>query len=73
MARAVHIEVTPDAGRYSHKLALIRFFSRRRVLKLAISDNFKNFRFIEIKVFLRKKDIKWEYILEKFPSWGGFY
>ena len=73
MARAAHIEVTPGVGRYSLKLALIRFFSRRGVLKLAISDNFKNFRFIEIKAFLLIIDIKWEYILEKSQSLGGFY
>ena len=41
VARAVHIEVTPDVGSYSLKLALIRFFSRRGVSKLVISDNFK--------------------------------
>ena len=39
---AVHIEVTPDIGSYSLKLALIRFFSRRGVSKLVISDNFKS-------------------------------
>ena len=52
--RAVHIEVTPDVGSYSLKLALIRFFSRR-VSKLVISDNIKSFKSIEIKDFLRKK------------------
>ena len=39
---AVHIEVTPDIGSYSLKLALIRFFSKRGVSKLVISDNFKS-------------------------------
>ena len=53
--RAVHIEVTPDVGSYSLKLALIRFFSRRRVSKLVISDNIKSFKYIEIKDFLGKK------------------
>ena len=69
----VHIEVTPDVGSYSLKLALIRFFSRRGVSKLAISVNFKSFKSIEIKDFLRKKDIQWGFILEKSPWWGGFY
>ena len=71
--RAVHVEVTTDVGSCSLKLAIIRFFSRRGVLKLVISDNFKSFKSIEIKDFLRKKDIKWEFILEKSPWWGGFY
>ena len=73
VTRAVHTEATPDIGGYSLKLALIRFFSRRGVSKLVISDNFKNFKSIEIKDFLRKKDIKWEFILEKSPWQGGFY
>ena len=73
MTRVAHIEVTPDVGSYSLKVALIRFFSRRGVSKLVISDNFKSFKSIEIKYFLRKKDIKWEFILEKSPWWGGFY
>ena len=68
----VHIEGTPDVGSYSLKLALIRFFSRRGVSKLAISVNFKSFKSIEIKDFLRKKDIQWGFILEKSPWWGGF-
>ena len=59
VARAVHIEVTPDVGHYSYKLALIKFFSRRGVSKLVISDNFKSFKSIETKGFLRKKDTKW--------------
>ena len=73
VTRAVHIEVTPDVGSYSLKLVLIRFFSRRGVSKLVISDNFKSLKSIEIKDFLPKKDIKWEFILEKSPWWGGFY
>ena len=55
MTRAVHIEVRPVVGSYSLKLALIRFFSRRGISKLVISDNFKSFKSIEIKDFLRKK------------------
>ena len=59
MTRAVHIEATPDAGGYSLKLALIRFFSRRGVSKLVISDNFKNFKSIEIKDFKWEKTLNW--------------
>ena len=73
VTRVVHIEVTPDDGSYSLKLALIRFFLRRGVSKLVISDNFKSFKSNEIKGFLRKKDTKWEFILEKSPWLGGFY
>ena len=55
MTRAVQIQVRPVVGSYSLKLALIRFFSRRGISKLVISDNFKSFKSIEIKDFLRKK------------------
>ena len=54
MTRVVHTELTPDVGSYSLRLALIRFFSRRGVSKLIISDNFKRFKPIEIKDFLEK-------------------
>ena len=53
VTRAVHTEVIPEVGSYSLKLALIRFFLKRAVSKLVISDNFKGFKFIEIKYFLR--------------------
>ena len=54
--RAVHIEVTPDVGSYSLKLTLIRFFSRRGVTKMVISDNFKSLSNpFKLKTFYGKK------------------
>ena len=72
MTRAVDIEVTPNIGSYSLKLALIIFFLRGGVSKLVIRDNFNSFKLIEIKDFLWKKDIKLEFILEKSQWWGSF-
>ena len=40
---------------------------------MVITSSFQTFKSTEIKDFLRKKDIKWEFILEKSPWWGGFY
>ena len=39
--------------------------------RLFISDNFKSFKSLEVKNFLRK--LRMVFILEKFPWWGGFY
>ena len=41
--------------------------------KLFVSDNFKSFKSIELKNFFLKGGIKWQFILEKWPWWGGFY
>ena len=73
MTRAVHIEVRPVAGSYSLKLALIRFFSRRGISKLVISVNLRVLNPLKLKAFYGKKDIKWEFVLEKFPWSAGFY
>ena len=47
--------------------------ARRGNLRLFISDNFKSFKSLEVKNFLRKLRIKWPFILEKSPWWGEFY
>ena len=54
-------------------LAISRFSSRRGVPKLFVSDNFKPFKSIELKNFLFKSGIKWQFILEKSPWWSRFY
>ena len=41
--------------------------------RLFISDNFKSFKSLEVKKFLRKLRIKWSFVLQKSPWWGGFY
>ena len=54
-------------------LCLERFISRRRKPNLFISDNLKTFKSNEVKAFLLYRQIKWKFILEKSPWWGGFY
>ena len=73
VTRAVHLELTPDVSAHSLLLALRRFNSRRGHAKLFISDNFKSFKSVDIKNYLRKHNFKWKFILEKSPWWGGFY
>ena len=50
-----------------------RFSSRRGLPKLFVSDNLKSFKSIELKSFLLERGIKWYFVLEKSPWWGGFY
>ena len=54
-------------------LATRRFSSRRGLPKLFVSDNLKSFKSIELKNFLLEHGIKWYFVLEKSPWWGGFY
>ena len=42
-------------------------------MELVISDNFKTFISEDVKAFLSKERIKWNFILPKAPWWGGFY
>ena len=69
----LHLEITPDVSANTFILASRRFMARRGNPRLFISDNFKSFKSLEVKNFLRKLRIKWSFILEKSPWWGGFY
>jgi len=50
-----------------------RFVSRRGYPKFMISDNAKCFIGPELKSYLKKHNITWEFIPEKTPWWGGFW
>ena len=73
VVRAVHLELTLDIGTNSVILALRRFIGRRRKPSVIIIDNFKSFKSTTLKNFLALKGIKWQFILERSPWWGGFY
>ena len=47
-------------------------FCSLRNTKSIISDNFKIFKTVEIRDFIRFNRIQWEFILER-PRGGGFY
>ena len=70
VTRAVHLELTPNVSTYSLILALKRFIYRRGSAKLIISDNFKSFKSVQLKEFLRNHDIRWQFILERSPMVG---
>ena len=72
--RGVHLEITSDLKAENLLLALQRFISRRDKSTKFISDNVKTFRKSKkLKSFFIQKNIKWNFILEKAPWWGGFY
>ena len=69
----VHLELTPNLGVDALRRCLKRFMARRGVMELVISDNFKTFISEDVKAFLSKERIKWNFILPKAPWWGGYY
>ena len=85
--RVVHIKLTPDLSVKSSLLAFRRFISRCgipennisdnfktfKAVENNISDNFKTFKAVEVQNFMPYLRIKWNFILEKSPWWGGFY
>ena len=54
-------------------MALRRFLIRKGYPEKFISDNFKSFKSSILKKFIRDKRIKWDFIEELSPWWGGFY
>ena len=73
-SRAVHLEITSDLKAENLLLTLQRFTSRRGKSTKFISDNAKTFqKSKKLKSFLIQKNIKWNFILENTPWWGGFY
>ena len=69
--RAVHLEVTTDVDANSLLLALRRFFGRKGIPNMIISDNFKAFEAQSVKIFCKVNSIKWKFILERSPWCGG--
>ena len=70
---AIHLDLVPSLEVSPFIRCLKRFFSRRGVGTLFISDNAKTFRNQNLKKFLLKKHVKWEFNLSKSPWWGGFF
>ena len=49
-----------------------RFISRCGIPENIISDNFNTFQAVEVHDFMHHLRIKWDFISEKSPWWGGF-
>ena len=70
--RCVQLELTPDMSPPTLILALRRFLAGKGFPEIFISDNFKSFKSVMLKKFLRNK-IDWKFILDRSPSWGAFH
>ena len=81
---AIHLESTVDLTAESFLQAFRRFASRRGLPSKMISDNAKTFtasarevkkmlRSTEVLRYFSDKKVKWEFIAEKAPWWGGFW
>ncbi|GFY68601.1 integrase catalytic domain-containing protein [Trichonephila inaurata madagascariensis] len=87
VTRALHLELVSDMTTNSFLLAFRRFLVRRGCCKVIYSDNAKTFlkskKEIEnlsrilsqsmVQNFIAKERIIWKNIIERSPSWGGFY
>ena len=86
--RAVHLELVDDNTANAFLKAFTRFISRRGVPECIISDNAQTFQAsskvlqplktqilkeAECQKFLANHVIKWQFITERAPWWGGFY
>ena len=71
--RNTHLELVPSESSDMLLLAIRRFIARKGLPRAFISDNFKTFKSKEIKHLILSLNIKWKFILEKSPWWGGFY
>ena len=68
--RAIHLEVVKSQSTDDLQTALRRFFALRGTPSLIMSDNAKSFRKI---IGLLPPSVKWQYIPEASPWWGGFW
>ena len=82
--RAVHLELVQDCSAEQFLMAFRRFVGRRGLPRVMMSDNAKNFKMSakEITKIGRSKvvqshlpniGVKWSFIVERAPWWGGFW
>ena len=69
--RAIHLELVTSLSVEVFIQALQRFINRRGVQQLCISDHGTNF--VAAAKWVREKnlDIKWQFVVERAPWWGG--
>ena len=68
----MHLEITRDFSSKSMVLAIRPFIARRSEPALFVSDNFRSFKFADVKEFILKPRIKGEFIIDRYPSGGDF-
>ena len=69
--RAIHLELVTSLSTEALIQALQRFMNRRGVPQLCISDHGSNF--VAAAKWVREKnlDMKWQFVVERGPWWGG--
>ena len=72
-SRATHLDLVPDNTTSSFVKSFKRFIGRRGIPSLVVSDNGKTFKSAQLRNFILHKKIKWHFIVEGSPWWGGFY
>ena len=82
--RAVHLELTDSLTVTSFLQAFRRFVSRRGLPAKLLTDNAKTFKSVsvdvkkisrssEVKQYLAKRQVDWQFIMERAPWLGGFW
>ena len=82
--RALHLDLVMDMTTESFIRCFKRFVARRGIPLVIISDNSKAFKSAdkviaemlnrpEIEEYFSSMRVKWNFILEKAPWWGGFF
>ncbi|XP_068728837.1 uncharacterized protein [Montipora capricornis] len=71
--RAVHLDLVPSLDAQAFIRSLKRFFARRGVNQLFISDNAKAFKSQEVQQLVKDLGIDCKFNLPRAPWWGGFF
>lgn len=69
--RAIHLELVTSLSVEALTQALQRFMNRRGVPQLCISDHGSNFVAAAKWVKEKNLDMKWQFVVERGPWWGG--
>ena len=71
--RAVHLDLVPSLDAQSFIRSLKKFFARRGVNQLFISDNAKTFKSQDVQQLVKDLEIDRKFNLPRAPWWGGFF
>ena len=72
-SRAVYLDIATDYSGNSCINVLRRFFNRKGIPKLMISDNGSSFTGTDVQNFATSNEMEWKFNLEKAPWFGGFF
>ena len=67
-----NLKIIRDFSRKTLVLPILCFIARRGTPAFFVTNNFESFKSIDVKEFILKNRIKWEFILERYPWWGDF-